>query len=313
MPKPPSDPRNAADSFFAPENEVLDVYTGDTLEEAMAGAVAALGPDLEVRRARKVRSGVRGLMGRPVYEVLAVAGRSAATAGDPLRSAVDRLLERADAQEARAAHEDLPPAPPRQAVATPRPAASRPAPRQATPSRPVPVAPDPQPEPAREARSGRPRRMQVAGGSVEDRADPAAREHPARQTDHAPRPELESGRPDRPARPESSRTPGWSRAGLARIGVPAAVLNALPRDAPSDDLGWLVSVTAAISACVGPPATTGPDHPVVVNGFGLSGVLGILEAGCRGGTPGRISFAGRTTDATALELALVLHASLTGR
>ncbi len=309
MPKPPSDPRNAADSFFAPDNEVLDVYTGDTLEEAMAGAVAALGPDLEVRRARKVRTGVRGLMGRPVYEVLAVAGRSPSPGGDPLRSAVNRLLERADAQEARGTHQDLPSSPPRGAA---RPAA--------------PAAP-PQDEPFPETRADLPRRVR-ATGAVEDRSDVAAREHPGRRTDpprqlEAPRPapleELPEpprrSAPDEPQRsaPGAGRTPGWSRAGLARIGVPAAVLNALPRDAPSDDLGWLVSVTAAIAACVGPPAGTGPEHPVVVNGFGLSGVLGILEAGCRGATPGRIAFAGRTADATALELALVLHASLTGR
>lgn len=272
MPNPPSDPRQAADSFFAPENEVLDVYTGDTLEEAMAGAVAALGPGLEVRRARKVRSGVRGLMGRPVYEVLAVAGR-ATTGGDPLRSAVDQLLERADAQEAHGTGDELP------AVGA-RPAPSRAAP---APPRTAPALP-----------------------------------RPARQIDQGARPALEGSRPlptegPRNTAPDAARAPGWSRAGLARIGVPVAVLNALPRDAPSDDLGWLVSVTAAISACVGPPATSGPEHPVVVNGYGLPGVLGILEAGCRGATPGRISCADRSTNATALELALVLHASLTGR
>ena len=279
MPNPPSDPRQAADSFFAPENEVLDVYTGDTLEEAMAGAVAALGPGLEVRRARKVRSGVRGLMGRPVYEVLAVAGR-ATTGGDPLRSAVDQLLERADAQEARGTGDELP------AVG------ARPA-----PSRAAPAPPRTAPAPPRTA---------------------PALPRPARQIDQGARPALEGSRPlptegPHNTAPETARAPGWSRAGLARIGVPVAVLNALPRDAPSDDLGWLVSVTAAISACVGPPATSGPEHPVVVNGYGLPGVLGILEAGCRGATPGRISYADRSTNATALELALVLHASLTGR
>jgi hypothetical protein len=268
-------------------------------------------------------------MGRPVYEVLAVAGRPAAASGDPLRSAVDRLLERADAQEARGSAADLPVGPPRQAAPPRRPApatgatAGRPVP-EGTARRPVtspeetarrPVA-VPGAAPQRQARSERPRRVPGAGGSVVDRVDPVERERPPRQTDLAPRPELEGPRPERaPRRPagDGARTPGWSRAGLARIGVPAAVLNALPRDAPSDDLGWLVSVTAAIAACVGPPAAAGPEHPVVVDGFGLSGVLGILEAGCRGATPGRISYAGRTTDATALELALVLHASLTGR
>ncbi|MDP9434997.1 MAG: hypothetical protein M3P93_07305, partial [Actinomycetota bacterium] len=52
--------------------EVVQSFSGDSLEEAMAAAVDALGPDLVVRRARKVRSGVRGLMGRERYQVLAL-------------------------------------------------------------------------------------------------------------------------------------------------------------------------------------------------------------------------------------------------
>lgn len=92
------------------ETEVLDVYTGDTLEEAMAAAVAALGPGLQVRRARKVRSGVRGLMGRELYEVLAAPGPGgarppAADSGDAVGDALDRLLGDADAAEAEAAGE----------------------------------------------------------------------------------------------------------------------------------------------------------------------------------------------------------------
>jgi hypothetical protein len=106
---------------------------------------------------------------------------------------------------------------------------------------------------------------------------------------------------------------GWSRSGLARIGVPDEVLAALPDDDPVDDLGWLVALTDAIAACVPPPAVADAEHPVVVTGHGLPGALAILEAGCRGATPGTLSTADRTAPATALELALVVHASLTGR
>lgn len=83
----------------------MQVFTGETLEEAMATAVAALGPDLVVRRARKVRAGVRGLLGRDRYEVLAVPGSAGAASGspgadaDPVGSALGALLDAADEQE----------------------------------------------------------------------------------------------------------------------------------------------------------------------------------------------------------------------
>ncbi len=93
------------------------MFAGDSLEEAMAAAVAALGPDLEVRRARKVRAGVRGLLGRDRYEVLAVPGDDGALpappapgSGDALGDAFASLLDAADA------HESGRPAPPRPAA-----------------------------------------------------------------------------------------------------------------------------------------------------------------------------------------------------
>ncbi|MCU1691755.1 MAG: hypothetical protein JWM64_846, partial [Frankiales bacterium] len=111
------------------EGEVVEVFVGDSLEEAMAAAVEALGPGLEVRRARKVRAGVRGLLGRDRYEVLAVPGADAATLDafeeDPVGSALDALLDAADARESGT------PLPLRPAAA--RPAAPRPTPRRAAP------------------------------------------------------------------------------------------------------------------------------------------------------------------------------------
>ncbi|MGB8651705.1 MAG: hypothetical protein WCD35_13710, partial [Mycobacteriales bacterium] len=84
-------------SALQPEDEVVEVFAGDTLEDAMASAVAALGPDLSVRRARKVRKGVQGLMGKERYEVLALpAPRSEDNA---VESAFDALLSQAEAAE----------------------------------------------------------------------------------------------------------------------------------------------------------------------------------------------------------------------
>src|SRR4051794_13757717 len=64
----------------------------------MAYAVAALGPDLQVRRARKVRKGVAGLAGRDKYEVVAVPAETVGEV-DALDSAFDVLLSQAEQAE----------------------------------------------------------------------------------------------------------------------------------------------------------------------------------------------------------------------
>ncbi len=537
------------------ETEVLDVYTGDTLEAAMAAAVAALGPGLQVRRARKVRSGVRGLMGREVYEVLAPPGPTGARppdvdSGDAVGKALDRLLGDADADAAEAeaaggsggpadtgelgdpvsgrrlfgrrrgaapdpaATDTAPagPAPARLAPAAgpagpPLAAAAGPArpapatgpvgpvptgvsavPESSSPARPaapaspaslrdVPAAdvgrharvdPEPRVAPptpagsstafevppaiaaalaARAARlsetadlepppaaapepqvpdvdlpgvdlspppnadaghyeaDGGSRRgarsvraaaraaarqdlgagsRRTAGAAAARRPrygarrldepvphpDPAVAEHRhavdppaddadlstslAKHTDpqhtaptapaavgpaaratlrdeeadlsrtaltapHAAGPAAPIAAPPVTSRPAttrasgaaSARSLGWSRSALHRLGVPAAVVAALPATDPADDLGWLTALTAAISAVVPPPGGLGPNAPVVVNGYGLEGALGVLREGCRGAVPGVLQSAGRTAPATAVELALVLRASLT--
>ncbi len=110
-----------------------------------------------------------------------------------------------------------------------------------------------------------------------------------------------------------SASTGWSRDALAALGVPPAVLAQLPATAPTDDLGWVVALTAAIAAVVPAPAAlaTG-EHPAVVHGHGVVGAVALLDAGSRGLTPGTISHAGRTAAATPTELALVLRHHVTG-
>ncbi len=76
----------------------------------MAAAVEALGPDLVVRRARKVRSGVRGLMGKDRYEVLAAPGARAAlttttTTATPSAAPSRRCMNRAEEQDSAPAAE----------------------------------------------------------------------------------------------------------------------------------------------------------------------------------------------------------------
>lgn len=349
---------------------MLDLFSGDTLEEAMAEAVAALGPGLEVRSARKVRSGVRGLVGRPVFEVLAASpgtevdgavapdleviaamtdlsetdgdaqmmaqimaeeepasfgaelgsassdlGLSdleiglqefgaelglelgafgeqlARTAGDEtgrhqqeeetvgddvVQEAVSRLLAQADEHDI-----------------APRPAA-RPSMSSAMGQRAAarPLRPVPHPDHAVAQHTP----VYAARSASRPVPPPAPASRPA---------------PAAPASPVSGT--GWSRSALRRLGVPAAILDEMPVVDPTDDWGWMAALTDAIARVVPAPVEPGPDNPVVVSAFGLRGALVILDMGARGTAPGTITAGGRTTPATAMELALVLHTTLTGR
>lgn len=256
--------------------EVVEVFTGESLEEAMATAVAALGPDLQVRRARKVRSGVRGLMGKDRYEVLAVPATGGRPTPEAVTAALEGLLERAESEEAGGAPL-LPPAVPPPAVPQ-SPPAPAPALRRSTPV----AAPRREPDLAERA----------------PHPEPAVAEHRA----PAAEPQTEVGPAPAPD--------GWSRRRLLAIGVPAAVVDALPAVDPADDLGWLVALTAAVSATVPEPASADDEHPAVMDGHGTAGALALLDAGVRGTTPGTLTQGGRTVAATALELALAVRVAV---
>lgn len=263
--------------------EVVEVFTGESLEEAMAAAVAALGPDLQVRRARKVRSGVRGLMGKDRYEVLAVPAGGGRPSPEAVTAALEGLLERAESEEAAAASAPARPIPSRPHRA------ARVAPPVAAPRRDPDLAElttHPQPDVADHPSAGPLRTTPVEA-------------MPTGGTPSAQGPEL-----------QSPPGPGWSRERLHALGVPAAVLAALPKQEPSDDLAWLVALTEAVSATVAPPATADAEHPVVLDGHGMAGALALLEAGTRGTPPGRLSVEGRTVAASALELALAVRAAV---
>ena len=148
-------------------------------------------------------------------------------------------------------------------------------------------------------------------------ADPAAtrppvvRSRPARAAAASPHPDPAVAEHTLPAAARA-KAPGWDRRALRRLGVPTAVVNALPAEDPTDDLGWLTALTAAITACVPAPGVVGPDCPVVVDGYGLEGAVGMLQAGVKGVAPGTLVLEGRAAPATAVELALVLRAHVTG-
>ena len=262
-------------------DEVVEVFTGDTLEEAMAYAVASLGPDLTVRRARRVRKGVQGLRGKESYEVVAVPAPRAAADEDAVGSAFAALLEQAELAEdpqpvrrtARPATADAPPVV-LASVPVPRP--------ELEPF--VPVAPpvvDPAPVRAR-------------------RPVPATR---------APRPAPRRATSAAAAPRRTAETVGWGVVALRELGLPRAVLAALPAKEPRTDMAWVAALTKAFASVL-PPAD--PTAPVCVSGTGLEGVRGILAAARKGMTPGTITYAGRTAPATAMELALCVRAEVLG-
>jgi hypothetical protein len=313
-------------SVLQPE-EVVEVFLGDTLEEAMAYAVAALGPDLSVRRARKVRRGMQGLVGKDRYEVVAIPSPSVSPEG-ALESAFDALLLQAESAEA--------------------PTSTTPQRRTTRPAAPAPP-PTPHPAPSvaeHAARLPEPVTLtQIAAPVVLEAqpvealqlvspAAPAAVLEQAAVVEPVPVVEAPTAVVEAPAtvveapvatkRTASKRAPrtkkaaapltslGWSRQALIALGLPAPVLDALPHDEPADDLGWVVALAVAMSSVLPAPAALDEEHPLVVNGYGMAGVLGLLDAASRGLTPGTITVGDRTAAATATELALVVRTAVVG-
>ena len=314
------------------DDEVVQVFTGDSLEQAMAYAVAALGPDLQVRRARKVRKGVAGLAGRDKYEVVAAPAETAPDA-DPVENAFDALLSQAEQAELpaelqRPVRRTTRPAPEQAAVPTPRPT-PHPAPsvadhdevlalvrarRAAPPSElELELEPTPAPEPEPEVVVVPEPVVVVAPPTAAPQA-PAAPTSSVAKTPVATSPVAKRA-PGAKRAPRAKSVPvpqpsGWSRAALVDLGVPEEVLAGLPADDPSDDLAWAAALAAAIATVLPAPAVLSEADPVVVDGHGVAGALGILRAAKLGLTPGTITTGTRTVPASAAELALVLRSAV---
>jgi hypothetical protein len=313
-------------SVLQPE-EVVEVFTGDTLEEAMAFAVAALGPDLSVRRARKVRRGVQGLVGKDRYEVVAIPAPSVSSEG-AVESAFDALLfqaEEAEEPSGRLRRTTRPAlAPP--AVPHPAPAVAQHVVRQREPSRPEPVELLALPAPVEpvflEAEVDLPPivvpqavalpALPVTEVVAEVTTAPIAELTDAPAPTAKPAPAARKRAPRTPKPVPAASPPGWSLQALADLGLPPSVLAALPSDEPADDLAWVVALAVAMTAVLPAPAALDAAHPLVVNGYGIAGVIGLLDAAARGLTPGTITVGDRTAAATAAELALVVRTAVVG-
>jgi hypothetical protein len=270
-----------------------EVFEAASVDLALRAARAAHGPDVQVVRALRVVAGVRGLLGQARYQVLvrppvpvqvvvlpdteaaAPAPAEPVTGGDPLRSALDDLLDAADARE-------------RGAEAGP-------------------------PDIVEEDSGWSWAQQQEVDRLLADldaRVGTAASPHPALEmAAHETPPPLLPQDDDEWAEVEDAPGSGWDRDELRRLGVPAAVLSRLPVEDPSDDAGWRRALQGAIEAVVPAPSKADAQHPVVVSGHGLLGVVAVLRAAVEDGlTPGTISFDGRRRPANPAALVDVLAA-----
>lgn len=287
------------------------MFTGPSVQRALAAARAAHGRDVQVLKAVRRTIGLRGLLGQASYEVVVrrrpptavtvlPSTTQAARGTDPVLGALDDLLLAADERERDAAGE---PAPPADGVV--RPGVDDSAWTWAQ-----------QQEVERlleelAARSGTPGAhpaLDVTAHAPPPVALPGPVAQPASAGPHA----AEDSEQALHAADASAYSPprsgtGWDRAELRRLGVPAGVLSRLPVEDPPDDEEWRRCLRRAIAAVVPAPGRPDEQHPVVVSGYGLLGAVEILRAGSEdAATPGTISWNGKRRAATPAAIVEVL-------
>lgn len=271
----------------SPRDHDGEVFTGPTVQHALAAARAAHGPAVQVVRAVRRTSGLRGLLGSTRVELVVrppaprvtvrqegnePAARSrnrgrtdgaAPGVGDPVGGALEGLLEAVEERERESTEELVDDTAWTWAQ---------------------------QQEVARLLEE-----LTTRSGTA---GQPPPGKHPAPAlAEHDDLPEDGSDAPGS----------GWDRDELRRLGVPPAVLSHLPVEDPSDDAGWRHALRQAIGAAVPAPGRPGEQTPVVVSGHGLLGAIAVLRAGAEeGATPGTISFAGKRRAATPAALVEVL-------
>ena len=345
----------------------------------MEAAVDALGSDLVVTSARKVRKGIPGLKANEHFEVLAtppgaVAPEAAVEALlDDAESVVDNafaaLLAQAEDDElatspaVRLPQPRTTPHPARDVVVTPEAALVPEAPAvgveepQVTMAEPVtdptaepttapvaeavaepvaelvvepvvpaepPTAPSEAP-PAKPAAKAAPRRSSKTPPPAKPRATskPKASSKPTSRPTPAAKAPAKTVRPKATSKPvpkpraprlEADIPPGWSRQALAAVGVPAAVLAALPAKDPTSDLAWVAALERALTRTVPGPKSLGAEAPCVLAAHGVEGVVRMIATSIDTGLPvGVVTVdGGRVAPATATELALVLRAAVLG-
>ena len=278
-------------------DEDTETFSAASVDAALRAARAAHGAQVEIVRAMRVVAGVRGLLGQARYCVvvrptpptttIVLPQEPAEVSGDPVQVALDDLLDAAEEREREA----------RQPV---------------------------------EQDLGwtwtQQHEVEHLLAELGDRLGPDAARHPAPAVAEHDEPavsevELDGDDDDGAVSGEAGPDPlmvpdapdlgpGWDRAELRRLGVPAAVLSRLPVEDPSDDAGWRRALVTAIASTVPAPAAPDAEHPVVVSGHGLLGAVAVMRAAVEdGATPGTLGHEGRHRPATPAAIVDVLAAS----
>ena len=305
-------------------------FEGPSLESALSAAVSVLGPNLKVADARRVRrGGVGGFFSREQFEVIATPATPStdgseaavqASVDDALLALVENVEDQAEAPSFEAAlaaasrrdpvvvHDDgldLPLDGGLDLPLEPEPARPR-----AKRSRPLRAATRPEPAPVIELEP------EETDEVVEEIVEEIA-EAPAHLPVLAPLPSQQLVVPAvapvlplRPGQPVYDTNPGWSRAALVALGVPAPILEQLRGKRLSGDSAWTAALADAIAAVVPPAAPPGPGSELCVSGHGAASAVKILQAGVNGFTPGLLHLDGREAAASPMELALAVRACL---
>ena len=315
----------------------LQRFEGPTVEAALADAVRALGSSLKVLEAKRIRKGgVLGFFSREHFQVVAERGgptTDAATTIDltaPLPAtapfAPGAVHDRVDAT-LRALVEDV------ESREVTSPVAS-------TPAVPPPAPFAPQVAQAADAYAAAPMTADAFLETIaHGHAEPAAPVAPTRFTDDDLAPLtvdadsiLVDAEPlvfdveaegdgitetaaafydfeEMDAQP-CVTPPRWTRTALRDLGLPAAVLRALPQRAPTNDQAWLKGLEKALSRTIPAPLShrAGPVARVV--GEGAESAVAIIRGGVAGIAPGELILDGEAHPATAAVLARAVRACL---
>ena len=250
-------------------------FEGQSIESALAAAVASLGPHLEVSEARKVRSrGVLGFFAKEHYEVLAepkLSGAVLAKAEASLDDTLQSLMAAIEAEETPAAFAATLAA---AASSVEVPCTESVAPPPATaPEAPAALLPPPPPEPA--------------GG--------------------LPQPLVRAECSFTPGRPGEPR---WSRAALLRLGLDERFLARVMVADHADDQAWTMALANAVKTELFAAAAAVPDGSVTVTGTGAAAAVNLINAAACGFPSDRLCLPGGDVPATAMELTLAVRSCL---
>ena len=263
-------------------------FEGKTIEEALSAAVDALGDDLEIVDAQRVRRrGALGLRRKPVFEVVA-AKRSLAEPRD-FEDVLKRMTDRVDEEErALGSPVDQDRRWWRDAdfVVPERPAgATFPNPLEGAD-----IELDVRGEPAL--------RTPVPAAAVAAAASSTLAPPPAPP---APPVVIE------PVMPIDLSAPAWSHEALLALGLPEAMINRLPADLDGD-LEWV----AALARAIGDLLETAEciSGPCELTGHGADSAVQLIRGACDGFRLDSLIIDGRRVPATPTELSLAIRALL---